>query len=130
VQINTAQGSVSAPVVIIEGAGKSKGKGKRHRYIARYRGEDHEFSTLQELEEFVEQAKIAQADLPKRNRAPIKIKLAEPFVETVKPTVSIPTRLGEMPQSAALAFIRKLEKEMRDKTVDDQEEDSLLALLL
>jgi hypothetical protein len=52
-------------------------KRRRERYIARYKGQDHEFTTAEEMEQFVEQAREAEKQKPKKYRKPIKIRVEE-----------------------------------------------------
>jgi hypothetical protein len=111
-------------------AGSSKRKRQRERYIARYKGEDHEFETLAELEVFVEQARAEQSVQPKRKRTPVRIKLAPGFVEQVEQVITPPQRMYSMPPSAAMAQVRRIEAAMLRARVESDEDDELLLWLM
>lgn len=70
-----AAGLLSAPSEESRHAGHKKRH--RERYIARYKGQDHEFATAEDLEQFVEQAREAEKQKPKKYRKPIKIRVEE-----------------------------------------------------
>lgn len=119
-------------------AGKPTRSTSRKRYIARYKGVDYEFDSIEQVEEFNRHVKEQQADIPKRNRALVKITLAPEFKEEVSELVNVPARMEQMPQSAAMSFVRKIEKELADRklptyvppVIDDPEEDEILSWLL
>ena len=124
-----------APAVQDQGAGRSK-KRSRERYIARYKGEEHEFDTVEALEEFVEQARAEQAPKPKRNRAPVRIALSPDFVEDIQEVIEPPQRLSAMPTGAAMAQVRRIEqallqvKRIDQRREDEDEENELLVWLM
>lgn len=115
---------------ISRGAGKSR---KRQRYIARYKGEDYEFSSIAELEQFVDDKREEQAAKPKKARAPVKITLAPDFIEEIAPVIEYPRRLEHMPTSAAMAQIRRIDNTLAKLLADAQraadEEDEELCLM-
>ena len=108
-------------------AGRSKRT--RERYIARYKGEDHEFVSLEELEVFVEQARKEQSVQPKRQRAAVRITLTPGFAEQVEQVIEPPKRMYSMPPSAAMAQVRRIEAAMLRARIADDEDEVLLWLM-
>jgi hypothetical protein len=97
---------------------------RKERYIARYKGEEYEFSTLEDLEQFVSDVKKAEQSKPKRVRSAIKISLSPDFMEEIEEYIEIPRRIQLMPVPAAMAQIRRIDgifKKMRDDEDDDEE---------
>lgn len=115
----------------------SKKRRRRERYVARYRGEDHEFESLEALDDFLTAIKQAQAPQPKRARAPVRITLTPEFVEElaaeVSPQIPVPARMAQMPPSVALAQARKIDaaysRYTRQVAEDEEDEDALLWLI-
>jgi hypothetical protein len=126
--INVSQGQLTLPFSgVVQAGGRKKHK---ERYIARYRGRDHEFSSIDALDSFVEEAKREQKDIPKRNRAPIKITINPEFVDKIDGLIKVPARISEMPTGAALAQVRRIESMIADLKPDtDENEDFLLWLI-
>lgn len=115
-----------------KGAGRKR---RRERYIARYKNQYHQFETVEDLEEFVAQAKLEEAEKPKRNRAPIKITLSPEFKEEIPAEVNIPLRMESMPTGVALAQIRKLDYSLEKflaqaiRKAEEEDEEMLMLLL-
>jgi len=120
------------PISSSRDAGKPSKSSHKKRYIAKYKGVEYFFETKEEVEDFFHQVKVEQADIPKRNRAQIKLTLAPEFKEEVTEKVTIPERMDKMPQTAAMAFVRKIEMELaqKPKKTEDAEEDEILSWLL
>lgn len=116
-------------VVIPQQTPAGSSRRRRERYIARYKGEDHEFISLEELEVFVEQARKEQSVQPKRQRAPVHITLTPGFAEQVEQVIEPPKRLYAMPPSAALAQVRRIEAAMLRARREDDEDEVLLWLM-
>lgn len=98
-------------------AGKSK---KRYRYIARFKGEDYEFSNLEDLEEFVAQAQKQEQAKPKKIRKPVKIRFTPEYQEEVS-QVFEPPKISQLPASKALEQVRLIEKKVKEEYDDDEE---------
>lgn len=111
-----------APAVQDQGAGRAKRRRYRERYVARYKGTDHEFATLEDLETFVESARVEQSARPKRQRAVVRISLAPDFAEDVAEVIQTPKRLYSMPPSAAMAQVRRIDAAMLRARVEDDDE--------
>lgn len=112
------------------GAGSNKPRRIRERYIARFKGEDHEFSTLEALEEFVQQAQKVEQKRPKKARAPIRIELAPAFFEDLPPAVQMPAQLTQVRPSRALEQIKKLERRIEQAIQDDEDDNEVLLWLM
>lgn len=129
-------GVVPPPVAEETGAGRSSKKRRRERYIARYKGEDHEFDTVEELEAFVEEARAEQSVQPKRKRDTVRITLTPGFAEQIEPVVEAPKRLYAMPTGAAMAQVRRIEqallqvKRIEERRLDDEYEEEILLWLM
>lgn len=98
---------------------------KRHRYIARYKGEDHEFATADALEAFVQRALKAEKPKPRRHQAPIRIRLTPEFREEVQEeplTRTIGAKIRLARPIAALEQVRKLERAMAQVAEEDDDE--------
>lgn len=125
---------VSLQIGLPFGAGSNKRK-RRDRYIARFKGQDHEFGTLEDLEEFIESTKAEESNKPKRNRAPIKITLTPEFAEEASAVLDIPRRIESMPPSVALAQIRRIDYTLErllaeaNRKAEEEAEDMLLWLI-
>lgn len=102
----------------------------RERYIARFKGEDHEFSTLEELEEFVAQAQKVEQKKPKKARKPIRIELSPDYFEDVPKAVKPPPPLPQMRPSRALEQIRQLERRIEQAIQDDEDDNEVLLWLM
>jgi hypothetical protein len=120
-----------------KGAGKAKKKkSDRERYIAKYKEQLYEFATLADLEDFVDEKKAEEADKPKKQRATIKIRLAEEFASEIEDEISVPPRLQYMPLGAAMAQVRRIDHSLetliakRVKEIDDDDEEAMLWLLI
>lgn len=113
------------------GAGSNKRR-IRERYIARFKGEDHEFGTLEELEEFVQKAQEKERQRPKQYRKPIKIRLTPAFVEEATDVVETPRvikAIPTLPPSLALQQIRQIEARLKRTEEDDDDDEVLLWLI-
>jgi len=117
-----------------EGAAGRKRR-KRERYIAKYKGEEHLFDSLQDLEIFVELARKEQISKPKKVRSPVKITLSPDFIEEIQPVIEYPKRIESMPTGAAMAQIRRIDTTLAkllaeaQKAADEDEELCLMCLL-
>lgn len=111
------------------GAGRPR---RRERYIARYKGEDYEFSTYEELEEFVQKAQKTEKKKPKRDRKPIRIELTPAFVEIAQEVRSniTPTKYVTLPPSEALKQVWQIEQLVRRRGVDEDDDDDEVLLWL
>lgn len=130
---NTFYGATITGGAVVEVTAPTPAGGKRRRrerYVARFKGQDHEFESLEELEAFVQRARSSQAATPKRQRAPVRITLTPDFVAEVAETtaISIPTRMEAMPASVALVQARRIEAAYNRR--DDEEEDEALLWLI
>jgi hypothetical protein len=96
-------------------AGKSSRKRKKERYIARYKGQYYQFETVEDLEAFVAKTKEEQVSIPKKAKEPVKISISPDYSKELENVFKVPDRLQSMPQSAAMAFIRKMEAELKAK---------------
>jgi hypothetical protein len=106
-------------------AGRSSRK-KRERYIAQWKGQTYEFPDIYSLEEFIAKAMEAEKPKPKKIRAPVKITLSPDFVEElIEEQIAPPRRISAMPQSVALAQVKKLEAMLLAR-FDDEEELMLI----
>jgi hypothetical protein len=117
------------PVVIPEPEQKPAGRAKRERYIARYRGEEYEFSSYEALEDFVNEIREQQKKRPKRFRKPVKISLSPDFQEEIREYVEIPKALPKLEPSAALAQVRQIERKLKEIDLDDDEDEEILLWL-
>jgi hypothetical protein len=131
--------TIPPPVVVPEPeatqkpAGKSK-KRHRDRYIARYKEQLYEFETLADLEQFVLDVTLVEKAKPKKERAPIKIKLEPEFKDEVSEYVDVPRRLESMPTTAAMAQIRRIDQIFerilaKAQADEDDDEETLLWLI-
>jgi len=101
---------------------------RRQRYMARYKGDLYDFETAEDLEAFVAKVTETERPKPKTKREPVRITLSPDFVEEIEDIrIPPPRRLQAMPQSAALAQVRKLEALIKQRC--DEEEEDLLCLL-
>ena len=134
VSIALTQESDSISVsVALPSSGAGRKSRKHQRYIARYKGEDYEFSSIAELEQFVDDKREEQAAKPKKARAPVKITLTPDFIDEIAPVIEYPRRLEHMPTSAAMAQIRRIDNTLAKLLADAQraadEEDEELCLM-
>lgn len=117
-------------------ASSGAGRRRRERYIARYKGQEYEFGTVEQLELFLEEIKKSQVDIPKKVRAPVKITLSQDYIEEIPPEVEIPRRLENMPTGVAMSQIRKIDHTLAklltdaQRIADEQDEEECLMCLL
>jgi hypothetical protein len=133
-----ALGSIGgASAVAVTPAGGVRRR-KRERFIARFRGEDREFETLEALEAFVSEATASQQPRPVKAREPIRIEIAAPALqEAADAGLALPRRLAAMPTGAALAAVRKFDaaytRMLRDveraRQREDEDEEVMLWLM-
>jgi hypothetical protein len=97
------------------GAGSKK---KPHKYIARFKGQDYEFSDIESMEEFVEWAIEAEKPKPKKLRKPVKIRLTPDYEHEVSQFTEIPATIYQLPASRALEQVRRLEARINEEEDD------------
>ena len=125
------------PAQVVGGEAQSTGpvpaggrRRTRERYIARYKGVDHEFATYEALEEFVRDAQQAEKTKPRQYRKPIKISLTPDFKEEIQEVVAKPVEFAKLAPSAALEQVRSIERRLRVVEDDDDENDEVLLWLM
>lgn len=131
--LRIGESDVRQPEQTSSGAGRSR---KRERYIARYKGEEYDFGSLEQLEAFLEDIKKSQVQVPKKARSPIKITLSPDYIEEIPAEVQIPRRLDSMPVGVAMSQIRKIDQtlskllaEAERKAAEMDEEECLMCIL-
>lgn len=112
-----------------QGAGKSKKRPKRVRYIAEHRGEEYEFASYEALEAFVESKRKTEQKKPRKERKAVRIELAPEYVEEVA-EYAPPKLTYTTPPLVALEQIKKLEARMRQQQEDEEEDDEVLLWLM
>lgn len=111
------------------GAGRSR-KRQRERYIARFKGQDTEFSTLEDLEEFVREAQATPKTKTKAPRRQIKIRLTDEFAEEIAVITDFPSNISNVSPGKALEQIRVLEARLEQISRQDEEDEEILLWLM
>lgn len=70
------QGSVTPPPVVTQ---TPAGRPRRERFIAKYRGQEHEFRTAEELEQFIADARKSEQRKPVKKRKVITARVNPDF---------------------------------------------------
>lgn len=126
------QSGVTPPPPITPQTGAGSRRRKHTRYVARHKGEDYEFSTLRELQEFVYQAKQEVRRSPSVKKVPkIVINIAPEYMEEVSEAfkasdISIPPIISQNTRQA-VDTLKKIEAQMRlwQQDIDDEDEEIL-----
>jgi hypothetical protein len=117
-------------------SGAGRPKRRRERYIARYKEQEYQFDTVEQLELFLEEIKKSQISVPKKVRAPVKINLSPDYIEEIPVEIQIPRRLDAMPVGVAMSQIRKIDSTLAklladaQRMADEQDEEECLMCIL